>query len=198
MVDTTRTPQKERAFLDALAETCNVSKSCEIAGIPRMTVYGWRDAVPDFAQAWEEAKRIGAEALEDEASRRAFEGTHEPLTHQGQFTYLYERDETGNLILDDFDTGAKTDEGKPVIAQRPRLLLDEKGQPRLATVRKYSDTLAIFLLKGANPEKFRERTSAEISGPGGKPIELDDKTAGDKLAAILAGIEKRTSGEPLA
>lgn len=37
-------------------------------------------------------------------------------------------------------------------------------------VRKFSDTLLIFLLKGARPEKFRERTSTELSGPGGAPL----------------------------
>lgn len=31
-------------------------------------------------------------------------------------------------------------------------------------VRKYSDTLLIFLLKGVRPEKFRERSSVEHSG----------------------------------
>ena len=35
-------------------------------------------------------------------------------------------------------------------------------------VRKMSDTLLIFLLKGARPEKYRERF--EHSGPGGGPI----------------------------
>lgn len=39
---------------------------------------------------------------------------------------------------------------------------------KVATVRKYSDTLLIFLLKGARPEKFRDRH--ELSGPGGKPL----------------------------
>lgn len=39
-------------------------------------------------------------------------------------------------------------------------------------VRKYSDTLAIFMLKGAKPNKYRERVSSEMSGPDGKPIAL--------------------------
>jgi hypothetical protein len=33
------------------------------------------------------------------------------------------------------------------------------------TVRKYSDTLLIFLLKGAKPDKFRERTSVIVEDP---------------------------------
>ena len=52
--------------------------------------------------------------------------------------------------------------GEPVFYQ---------GQP-VGTVQKYSDTLLIFLLKGALPDKYRERYAAEISGPGGAPIEV--------------------------
>lgn len=37
-------------------------------------------------------------------------------------------------------------------------------------VRRFSDTLLIFLMKGANPEKYRERSSTELSGPGGTPL----------------------------
>lgn len=33
------------------------------------------------------------------------------------------------------------------------------------TVRKYSDTLLIFLLKGARPDKYRERTSITVEDP---------------------------------
>jgi hypothetical protein len=39
----------------------------------------------------------------------------------------------------------------------------------VATVRKPSDTLMIFLLKANRPEKYRERV--ELSGPNGAPLE---------------------------
>lgn len=41
----------------------------------------------------------------------------------------------------------------------------------VGTVRRYSDTLLIFLLKGARPEKYRERH--EISGDPQRPLALD-------------------------
>ena len=47
-------------------------------------------------------------------------------------------------------------------------------------VRKYSDTLLIFLLKGARPEKYRERVSQEISGVGGGPVEIEVSFVGDE------------------
>lgn len=49
-------------------------------------------------------------------------------------------------------------------------------------VREYSDTLLIFLLKGAMPEKYRERWTGEITGKDGRPL-LD-------LAAVRAFVER--------
>ncbi len=40
------------------------------------------------------------------------------------------------------------------------------------SVRKYSDTLLMFLLKGVRPEKFRENVKQEISGPNGTPVNV--------------------------
>ncbi len=39
-----------------------------------------------------------------------------------------------------------------------------QGSGQIGTVRKYSDTLLIFLLKGARPEKYRERSDIKVSG----------------------------------
>jgi len=39
-------------------------------------------------------------------------------------------------------------------------------------IRKYSDTLLIFLLKGAKPERYRERYGHEIAGPNGQPLSI--------------------------
>ncbi len=43
-----------------------------------------------------------------------------------------------------------------------------QGKP-VGAIRKYSDTLLIFLMKGNNPGKYRERR--ELTGPDGGPIE---------------------------
>lgn len=39
--------------------------------------------MPEFAEAWDAAKRIGVSALEDEAHRRAFEGVDKPVFYKG-------------------------------------------------------------------------------------------------------------------
>ncbi|MFV0679999.1 terminase [Ottowia sp.] len=62
------------------------------------------------------------------------------------------------------------------------------------TVKKYSDTLLIFLLKGGKPEKYRER--AEISGPGGGPIEVSDTERAARLAGLMALAQQRAADDP--
>ena len=46
-----------------------------------------------------------------------------------------------------------------------------QGQ-KVDTIKEYSDTLLIFLLKGQKPEKFGDKITQEISGPGGAPIQF--------------------------
>jgi hypothetical protein len=147
------TPEKLIAFCAALAETCNIGKACAAVGIGRSTAYRWRDEDPSFAQAWDNAMRIGVTALEDEAHRRAFDGTDKPLTHKGEFTYLWEEvlDAEGNPVTEEL-TGAP----------KHRRKLGPDGQPLVATVKEYSDTLAIFLLKAHAPDKYRERSDVNV------------------------------------
>lgn len=38
------------------------------------------------------------------------------------------------------------------------------------TITRYSDALLMFLLKGARPEKYKERVANEHSGPDGGPV----------------------------
>lgn len=44
-----------------------------------------------------------------------------------------------------------------------------KGK-KVGTIKEYSDTVLIFLLKAYNPQKFRELYKHEITGPDGMPI----------------------------
>lgn len=49
----------------------------------------------------------------------------------------------------------------------------KSGSGEIGRVQEYSDTLLIFLLKGARPEKYRERIDARHSGPDGDAIPLE-------------------------
>lgn len=55
---------------------------------------------------------------------------------------------------------------------------DSRGRRRLKKplfVRKHSDALMIFLLKGFRPDKYRESFKAELSGPNGGPVEIVER-----------------------
>jgi hypothetical protein len=156
------TPEKLTAFCAALSETCNVGKACAAVGISRYTAYKWRKELPAFDEAWEEAMRVGVTALEDEAHRRAFEGVNKPLVHQGRFTNLVDID------------------GEPV--------LDDNGNPVVASTKEYSDTLAIFLLKAHAPEKYRENSRVELSGNLAVGSMSEDEIRAELAALVSAGV----------
>jgi hypothetical protein len=47
-----------------------------------------------------------------------------------------------------------------------------KGR-KIDTIKEYSDTLLIVLLKGIRPEKFRENIKQELTGNNGEPIQIN-------------------------
>lgn len=180
-----------KAFLSALAVEGVVSRAAALAGVDRVTVHRRRKDDPDFNQACLDAMEEAADALEAEARRRAIEGVHEPVLHQGQPSYLLEHDEAGYPIFDTvqeerpgFDA-----KGNPTVqmvdVKRPRRKLDAQGQPIMLTVRKHSDSLLTLLLKGRRKQVFADRT--ELTGADGGPVAVTD---GAKRAARLAALVK--------
>jgi hypothetical protein len=67
------------------------------------------------------------------------------------------------------------------------------GKP-VGVVRKYSDSLLVMLLKGRRPAIYRDRLSAEVSGPDGGPVVMSDQERGARIEALLA-MAKRRAGE---
>ena len=89
------TPEKgkQRVFLDHFRQYGNISMSARHAGIERTTVYWWQEHDEDFPLAFEQAKVEAVERLEEEARRRAVDGTERLKFGQG-----------GRVIIDP-DTG---------------------------------------------------------------------------------------------
>ena len=72
---TIRTETTRERFLAKLSETGNVTETCALTNINRPTVYAWRNSDESFARAWDAALELGADAMEDEARRRALAGS---------------------------------------------------------------------------------------------------------------------------
>ena len=125
---------KKRAFLLALTTTPILGAACLAAGISKPTPFNWLKSGDEaFIAAYKVARELGIRAAEDEAWKRATDGTVE--------------DVYGSL-------GAGL--GTGVVGQR----------------RVKSDTMLIFMLKAAAPEKYRERYDHQITGKGGGPVEI--------------------------
>jgi hypothetical protein len=71
---------KARAFLAALADTCNVSEACRQSGVPMTVAYRRRKMDAGFRAEWAEMIAIGYARLEGVLLKRAFDGTEKLVT----------------------------------------------------------------------------------------------------------------------
>jgi hypothetical protein len=82
---TPRWPKRIRAaFLEALAETGNVSAAAASVGRSRPHAYRLRATDDGFAAGWAIALDAATDMLEAEARRRALEGVTEPVIRAGR------------------------------------------------------------------------------------------------------------------
>lgn len=134
-----KAPRWAKAFLASLAALGNVQAACEAAKIERSTAYRHREADEGFAEAWNAAMESAADLLEEEARRRAYDGVRRLKFDRGKVITV------------------------PLTAADGEVMLDEHGKPMMVPYveHEYSDSLMMFLLKGARPEKYRERTETK-------------------------------------
>lgn len=74
---------KKRAFIAVYPAVGTISAAADAAGINRHTHYVWLKDDPEYAAAFADAEEKAADRLENEAIRRAVEGTVKPVFHQG-------------------------------------------------------------------------------------------------------------------
>jgi hypothetical protein len=139
---------RSRVFLCAFEVTGNITLAASAAGITRGMHYRRLKKDPVYKAAFDVSQEIAIGVLEDEATRRAVEGIEELVLFQGRVCYAPVIDDEGLIVLNE--------EGKPIISRRP------------LKKRTYSDSMLQFLLRGARPEKYRERF--EHTGKDGGPI----------------------------
>lgn len=93
--------KKREVFLAALRQGASVTAACDAANLPRRTAYNWQRDDAEFAQQWADAEEEGTDRLEDEAFRRAVEGTKKPVGwHNGKAGgYVQEYSDTLTIFL---------------------------------------------------------------------------------------------------
>ena len=144
---------KRVAFLAAYAETGNISLACLAAGVSRSQHYRWIED-EDYKAEFSNAQMMAAELLEAEARRRAQAGLYRMKFHAGQPIMV--PDPSGDWECEIGHRGPRGDRSE-VGWECPQCETRQHQVMVPYTEHEYSDTLLIFLLKGALPEKYRER-----------------------------------------
>lgn len=82
------TPERQAAFLDALAATGSVSAAAQATGLSRTAVYNLRnredEAGAAFRAAWDTRLKQAVAVLAETAFDRAINGVEEPVFHKGE------------------------------------------------------------------------------------------------------------------
>lgn len=160
------------AFLEALAGTANIRAACRAAKVGRSTVYDRRDSEVEFARAMAAALEDAVDDLELEARRRAHDGCNKPVVYKGELMGFWVDAKGDRLPL-----GADPAE-------------HEGARFVPLTIKEYSDTLMVLLLKAHRPEKYREHHKVEHTGKVGVAVSAED-LSDDELAAIVSAARKR-------
>ncbi len=81
------TPERQRAFIEALADTGSVKSAARAVGLSPKSAYDLRRAkgAEPFRKAWEAALDIGIQMIEDVTMDRALNGVEEPVFAYGKF-----------------------------------------------------------------------------------------------------------------
>ena len=155
------------AFMAALREYPVFSHACEAVGVNYSTVWRHREKNPEFEAQCREAMEVGIDKAEKEAFRRGVHGWHEPVIDKGRLAWAYQR----NVDADGVESYS------PV--------LDDNGQPVPLTIKKHSDSLLQFVLKGRRRSTYGDKT--ELTGANGGPVTVLDET--QKAARVAALLE---------
>jgi hypothetical protein len=81
------TPQRQRLFVEALADTGSVKSAARSVGLTPESAYYLRrqPGAEEFRKAWEAALDIGMQRIEDVAMDRALNGVEQPVFAYGEF-----------------------------------------------------------------------------------------------------------------
>lgn len=76
--------KKQQDFLAKLELHASVTKAAKLSKVPRSTIYQWLSDDEKFKEKFDQSCIIAVSALEDEAVRRAYEGTLRPVFQGGK------------------------------------------------------------------------------------------------------------------
>lgn len=76
--------KRQEVFLFNLEKWANITQACRVSKLSRRTIYNWIDSDAVFKVEYDQSLKIAIDVLEDEAKRRAYNGTKEPIYQSGK------------------------------------------------------------------------------------------------------------------
>ena len=193
------TPERQRAFIGALADTGSVTRACRYVNMSTTNAYALRRHVgaEGFRRAWEAALDLGVQRLKDELHERALEGQLSPVFIGGKLKG-FRRVKNDRLLMFALRMNAKDERGKRLSAS-----YFDPGAARLHGGSGFSDGGERSKLLSPSPlagEGLRRggsgatRLGASLTIPAPTRAEKDDMNAGlvehfDPVAMTLPEIE---------
>lgn len=99
-LDNIRPEILKKRFLELYENVGSISKTCDMLGMVRRTLYHWKQQDPEFLKLFEEADVRALGLLEDEAIRRAMFGIDKPVYQGGKLAgFTKEYSDTLLIVL---------------------------------------------------------------------------------------------------
>lgn len=192
-----RTVDKKTAFLKAYVLCADLTRAAAAVKMDRSNHYDWLKSDPEYPARYEQARREAGDTLEGSAARWALVGVFRQYTFQGrpQFAQREMKVHTlpdGREIRDDQLPEDKETRDALAIRSTRTIQEDDPAKPLGEFVR--SEGLHARLLKAFKPAEYGDKISAELTGPKGGPIAIEDarlkNLTDDELAQLLAVAKK--------
>jgi hypothetical protein len=187
------------AFLHAFIACADLTQAAKKVKIDRGTHYEWLRNDPEYPARYAQARVEAGQTLKDDAVHWARVGVFEQYTFQGrpQFAHrlvrLYTLPDGREIRASELPEDQ--DALKALDIQSTRVIEEDDPRRPLGQFRR-SEGLMGRMLKAFIPAEFGDRSSIELSGPGGGPIPLEDerlkKLSDDELAQLIAIAKKLT------
>ena len=173
-------------YIAAMEDYGDRARACERVGITLADAEAWRRADDEFrgsvGMAWEVHRSRTARIVKERVLGIVQFGAPEVQTFKGRIQYEYERDEAGQDIFEvirDEDGGPVTridSAGNAHPQHRPKLKLDENGEPIPVVVRRYAEKTTLRLAESLGVLSTEDTNDAQRPGKDVVFLDRDGKS----------------------
>jgi len=152
------------------SDTYTIAEICAIVGIAQRTFYDWQAEHEEFTQAIQEAKEARMQLFVSEAKKSLMKKIQGYTVQEKHTTMVDSKEKDAN--------------GKPKPKIKEQKIVDKHFQPDTAAI--------IFTLTNGDPETWKNKHSAELTGKDGKELfgQLSDDDLNKKIDELERKLEK--------